>query len=241
MNRIYVGLILAMLTLVGMGLAFDNRGGVPYAVVKRFHDNTYVVTNNVVRDERVGIGSGVWIDERHLLTNCHVVKMFRELERDQAGYLVEFYNTVTLVSHDEQKVFKGEVLACDVGKDLALIRSHWPNHDIQPIDLEWRTPRFGAVIYSAGYHHNLPLSPKVGLMGKHGMVKGKNRVGVSMSLGPGDSGSPIFDRWGNLVALVTAIMAAHTSYGHVIQMAEIGVAIPGITINTFLDEAGYNE
>jgi S1-C subfamily serine protease len=226
-----------MLTLVGMGLAFDNRGGVPHAVTERFLDNTYMISNTTVLDERRGLGTGVWIDERHVLTNCHVAKMFEIITLHDIT--LEYYSEwdpVTIQNHNQTKAFKGEVVACDDDLDLALIKSYWPNHDAHPVKLDWRTPRFGSVIYSAGYHFGLPLSPKQGLMGKTHIIDGNARVIAAMSLGPGDSGSPIFNRWGDMVAMVSAIMAASTAYGEVIQQAEIGIAIPGISIATFLEE-----
>ena len=59
------GVVLAItLSLAALGLVFDS-GSIPKKVVKKFHNNTYVITDAINADNRNGLGTGVWLDERY--------------------------------------------------------------------------------------------------------------------------------------------------------------------------------
>ena len=229
------GVVLAItLSLAALGLVFDS-GSIPKKVVKKFHNNTYVITDAINADNRNGLGTGVWLDERYLLTNCHVAQTFEHLSEENGEAVIEYLG-IKAVSWDERKVFAMDVVACDMDRDLALLKSHWPNHDAIKVDVDWRTPPFGTEVYSAGYGLNQPLSPKIGYTGKVRLYKTGHRIGITMPIVSGDSGSPVFNKWGKLVGLVSAVYATRTFSGFVIPIANISIAVPGISIGTFLEE-----
>jgi S1-C subfamily serine protease len=224
---IAIGVILAW-------FLWDTTNGVPFYITKTLKDNTYVVSDRIAVENREGLGTGVWLDERHLLTNCHVAKAFVRQRKEEGKPMETYYEDPKLISYDGKKVFKGEILACDKEKDLALIKTYWPNHGAG-VSLNWRQPRFGSVLYSAGYHYNMAMSIKQGLAGLIEYHK-FHRLTISMPIGPGDSGSPVLNHRGELVALITAVRGATTVRGAFIQMSNITISIPGISIHTFLRE-----
>lgn len=226
----------AVFALAAAGWLFNNPGGVPRNVVNKFHTNTYVITNTSVIEKRFGIGTGVWLNEWYVLTNCHVAKAFERTYMDDGQSWTE-YEDIRAVKYDQSIQYNMEVIACDEDKDLALLKARWPNHEAEEIAINWVDPNFGQKLYSAGYRMNLPLAPKVGYAGEQLLIPGRGvRLNVTMPIAGGDSGSPIFDRYGRLRALVVSVYAFTTFMGNAVPVANISLAVPGISIATFLEE-----
>ncbi len=217
------------------GIAFDNPKGTPAWVSKTMLNQVYAVSDGVQR-KRTMIGTGLWIDDRHVLTNCHVMAAFATYYRDDEQLKKDYKNSFA-VDHTGTKVFEMEAVACDEETDLGLLRSRWPNHDAKPIVLDWRSLRFGEAIYSAGYGLNQPLSPKYGYAGVLQALGPQLVQFVTMPITPGDSGSPVFDRWGRLRSVLNRTYMAGTVSGSV-PVGSKTLSIPGWTVKTFLEEHG---
>jgi S1-C subfamily serine protease len=158
-----------------------------------------------------------------VLTNCHVADKFY-LGRGE-------YRPIYAVNYDESIKFKMNVVTCNNETDMALLKSHWPNHDVLPLNITRAAPNFGQIVYSAGYHEFLPLSPKVGYVGQHNFIRGDILMIMQMPLAMGDSGSPVFNKWGSLVGLVTSVYSMGP-----IPIADISFAVPIWDIRNFLQE-----
>ena len=74
----YTVSVMATLVVLSLGgIAMGNSKGIPSWIADKMVTNVYAVTTNVVVENRQGIGTGFWIDEWHLITNCHVTSAFR--------------------------------------------------------------------------------------------------------------------------------------------------------------------
>jgi S1-C subfamily serine protease len=150
------------------------------------------------------------------------------------------YKPARAVSWDRTSNYEMEVLSCDMIYDLAVLRSKWPNHEAKKISIKWRPPTLGTEVFSAGYRMGLPLAPKVGYYGVRQTQLPKPRVGITIPVASGDSGSPVFTADGKLVALVSAVYGYSNYQGNVIPIANITMAIPGIIIKIFVEETIYD-
>lgn len=222
-----------------VGLAYDNPKGMPSRLSKVMTNQVYAVTDNVVPSKRKRLGTGVWIDSRHVVTNCHVAGQYASTTWSGEGnnkVKTVTYSHPKAVNHDLSKVFEMEVLSCDYDNDLALLRSHWPNHDAETLKVDWRALRFGEAVYSAGYGANQPLSPKYGYAGVLSYASNRPRQYATMPITSGDSGSPLFDKWGRLRGLLNKAYMVSTITGVGIPVADKSVSVPGFVLNLFLEE-----
>jgi len=239
MKAIMIALSISIASILGW-FYVESTAGIPAAMGQLMRTNVYEITNSSEPSYRRGSGTGVWLDKHHILTNCHVASMFGVIEFEDGKPLPIRYEGAMALSHDHKHVFKVNVLACDEANDLALLYSWWPNHDVQDVDVNWTTTRFGSAAYSAGYGMGLPLSPKTGYFGSRDQAGNKTaRLAVTLAVAPGDSGSPVFDRRGDLRALLSATAATTTYSGMLVPIGSLARTIPGLSILTFLKEAGY--
>lgn len=205
----------------------------PISQVKLYEDSVV----RVMAPERdtwgwEGHGTGVWIAPRLILTNCHVVKG----DLDEVSW--------PIVDHDRSVKFTGTREACDVTKDLALVRTNYPNPDFIPITIG--DSAVGDKIHSAGFGMGRILSMKQGVVGYD--IEDPNRASQFMtnfSAIPGDSGSPVYNEDNNLVGLIstTLVPRTRTMAGPISLGVYPGTAgaIYSYNIRTFLEEYGYAE
>ncbi len=120
-------------------------------------------------------GSGFWINETQLITNCHVVY--------GAG------NTVTVENYDRTLILPVSVKACDRDADMAiLVYSEDMPVDVMPTAISEDIQK-GQVIYGPGY----PLGGSLLLSMGHYMgpdPRWGNRPIITADVIFGDSGSP---------------------------------------------------
>ena len=135
---------------------------------------------------------------------------------------------VNVTLHDD-RWFKGNVVKTDVHLDLALIRIK---------------ARFGTFVHLASARDMIAMGEKLYSIGCPinlngtvfpGVVNGPQRRAddlifwqVSMKIHPGSSGSPVFDKMGNLVAVIK---------GRYRGVDSVGFLIPFDTVRQFLKEA----
>lgn len=217
-----------------IGLAYDNPKGTPPWVAKTMLNNVYAVSDRVYSENRVSLGTGFWIDERHMITNCHVAGAFQRKEWPEPGVSVTTYKDTFATNYDETKTFRMKTVLCDEETDLALLKSYWPNHDARLVTIDWRTPRFGEALYSAGYGINLTLTPKYGYTGIR-VYDGVSSVRVTMPIVGGDSGSPVFDKWGRLRGVINKAAMQQTMFGFV-PVADRAMMIPALEVMLLLEE-----
>lgn len=172
-------LILAVLFLAGCA-GIPQGQSIPAKV-------TEWATTNVwqVHTDR-SAGSGFWINDRNMVTNCHVV-------RGQT--------TVTVENNTRSMVLPMTVRACNGDEDLALL-VYTPDGPVpfEPMDTEIAQAKRGQVLYGPGYPLGGSLVTTTGhYQGRD--VRYSHRTVVTTTTIFGDSGSPAvyLDRWGDIV------------------------------------------
>ncbi|HEY2252418.1 MAG TPA: trypsin-like peptidase domain-containing protein, partial [Planctomycetaceae bacterium] len=134
--------------------------------------------------------TGFVVHNRHILTNRHVVE-----DADALKLEIE--------TKSGPRVFSGSIVAISSKFDLALIKA--PDCDIAPLELSLDAQPRGTDIMILGY----PVSQILGktIKSTRGTVSGGN--GREMLLfdaaaNPGNSGGPVCDKRGNVVAVLTS-------------------------------------
>jgi len=159
-----------------------------------------------------GVGSGIIIDENgHIITNNHVVERTTKVE-------------ITL---SNGKMVPGRVLGADPSTDIAVIEAS--TEDLTPAELgDADNLKVGQVVLAIGNPFGLAGGPTV----TAGVVSALNRtiqsekgvledlIQTDAAVNPGNSGGPLVDTRGRVVAITTAIIP----FAH-----GIGFAVP---INT---------
>ncbi len=158
------------------------------------------------------LGSGVIINEDgYILTNNHVI---------------EGVDEITITLHNE-KEYKAEIIGADSMTDLALIKASEKLSDFKVAELgnsdklqvgDWVM----AIGNPFGYGHTIT----VGVVSAKGRVLGQlsryaDFIQTDASINPGNSGGPLFNIYGEVVGINTAIAS-----GGIAQSAGIGFAIP---------------
>lgn len=215
-----VGVVLWLVLVLGAAaLVWNDRQVDPAALLE---SNTYRVTTTEFNEEyRGGVGTGVWLDERTFITNCHVAA---QAAPD---------HTMSITNHTGTEVYKMDVVACDKGMDLALLRPLRPNKSVTRV--RFGTPRFFEKILTAGYGFGMNLTPKVGVIGllMDAGLSTKSRQ-LTFPVAPGDSGSPVFNEDGELVCVVNAGFLTKTFNGATVPLADRALCIPARAVRVFL-------
>jgi S1-C subfamily serine protease len=154
-----------------------------------------------------GHGSGFFIDKRgDILTNAHVV-----------GDALH----VRIVLADREKEAVGEVLRSDKARDVALVRlmDETAVPAVLPFRKDW--PGVGEKVYAIGAPRDTRLQDSVtsGIVSawrKNFAVMGARQdfIQSDVTVQPGNSGGPLLDQNGNIVALADAgLMSNDNSTG----------------------------
>lgn len=131
-------------------------------------------------------GSGFWIDNETMLTNCHVIG-------DEKKVLVQ--------SSDLKLNKKMDVVACNENMDLAMLKYRDSEElDFAPEEtiISNEIPRVGRMLYGPGYPGGFPLHITTG----HWQRKVDGGYLTSLATFIGDSGSPAITWDGKKVIVV---------------------------------------
>src|SRR5579875_928756 len=155
-----------------------------------------------------GLGSGVIVSpDGYILTNNHVIGGAEEIN-------------VTLM---DKREFKAKVVGKDPKTDLALIKID-AKEPLQAATLgSSAKTQVGDWVVAIGNPFGFSLTVTAGIVSAKGRVLGgnyDNYIQTDASINPGNSGGPLFDVYGNVVGINTAI------YSRTGEYAGIGFAIP---------------
>jgi len=156
--------------------------------------------------ETKSLGSGVIINkEGYIVTNNHVVENAKEI----------------LVTLSTEKDFEAEVIGRDKKTDLALIKIEAKDDlPVAPLGDSDKL-KVGEWVIAIGNPFGLAETVTTGIVSAKGRVIGAGPyddfIQTDASINPGNSGGPLFNFWGEVVGINTAIVA--TGHG-------IGFAIP---------------
>jgi peptidoglycan hydrolase-like protein with peptidoglycan-binding domain len=162
----------------------------PQDVFRRVSGSVFVLgaftDRGPARDPDINQGSAVAVSNRHLLTNCHVVK----------GADVVFVLR-------EGSVLKADVISANADADRCVLRTE---ADL-PVFVGVRPfadLNVGEPVYSIGAPQGLELSMATGIVSSKRTFDGGTRfVQTSAPISPGSSGGGLFDAYGNLVGITT--------------------------------------
>ena len=135
-----------------------------------------------------GTGTGFLIDDRSLLTNCHVVEPYRR---------------VAVELRDKQRV-SAKVRRLNPFRDLAVIEVEEPlEHDVLPLSPEGQL-RAKQPVSILGYPVGLPLSLTEGVVSHpRQLLDGQYFLQTDAAINPGNSGGPILDDGQQVVGVTT--------------------------------------
>jgi serine protease Do len=153
-----------------------------------------------------GTGSGFLIDERHLVTNAHVVAPYRQ---------------VAVESRDRSRIL-GSVRRVHPLRDLAIVELHSPlNGEVlklaEDVGLKPKQP-----VHILGFPVGLPLSLTEGVISHpHQLMDEQYFVQTDAAINPGNSGGPMLDDDRHIVAVTTCKLNAAEAVGFGIPVADV--------------------
>ena len=154
-----------------------------------------------------GRGSGVFLSDSQILTNHHVIKIIMRGYPENSKY---YFNISTAVeNHSKQRTFVRSVRWYDTTDDIALVQlnsplsnafapEHGSLNDLKLLDTLFTIGNPAGVTFTASQGHLTNKNPSAtGLC--------RNCITYSIPVGGGNSGGPVFNREGELVALIAGV------------------------------------
>ncbi len=158
-----------------------------------------------------GTGSGFLIDDRFLLTNCHVVAPYRQ---------------VAIEKRDKQRI-AGTVRRIHPKRDLAIVELASPlTGELLPLS---HTDALGSkqAVHIVGFPVGLPLSITEGVVSNpKQQLDGQEFVQTDAAINPGNSGGPMLDEHKRVVAVTTCKLD---------EADMLGFGIPASDVHTFVE------
>lgn len=139
-------------------------------------------------------GSGFFVDERHVITNRHVIEDGAQAE-------------VTLKNGRRYAV--AGIVADDADNDLVLLRINIPGDaGHRPLPINASEPRKGEEVYVLGAPRGLEFSVSRGIVSAIRSYEGRTSdrvVQTDASISPGNSGGPLINAAGEVIGVATFI------------------------------------
>lgn len=187
-----------LLTIVAMAVYIGSTQKLP--TVEDNLKSTVIIENG-----EAGIGSGVIVDSTHVLTAFHVV-------RDNTAP----FKSVIFFGTGERKN-PAKIIAIDTTSDLALLELDKPT-EFPAATFQCKTPTIGSEIYAVGAPFNYRWMIRWGHVASGEFLQQngqyfppeqflQNEMLYSSDLlaMPGNSGGPVFNRYGKVSGIVDAI------------------------------------
>ncbi len=139
-----------------------------------------------LKAQRVRFGSAVAMDERTLVTNCHVIDEMPVIWLRQGG-----------------QVIRAVPSGGDGATDRCQLTVSPGRLSAVPGVRPWEDLRVGETVYSIGAPKGLEATLGQGLISGLRTIKGVRYVQTSAPISPGSSGGGLFDAAGNLIGITT--------------------------------------
>lgn len=157
-------------------------------------------------------GSAFMIDGKgYLLTNAHVLKGSR-----------------AVVANNEGQEFKADIVYVDNQKDLAIIKITDSDYEpVRSLPYDLKTSKFdlGADVFTLGYPRNAITYNEGYLSALSGFDGDTATVQISLLANPGNSGGPVFNRYGDVVGILSTREANAQGVTFAIKTKEIFHAV----------------
>jgi len=162
----------------------------------RLAPSVWVVRTYDQDNLRLGQGSAVAIGPQSLVTNCHVLKKAKRVE----------------VSH-ESTALAATLELWDVSVDLCQLKV--PGLTASAVELaDEASLQVGQPVYALGAPQGLELTLSSGLISSLRLDPKTRQIGLiqtSAPISPGSSGGGLFDEFGRLIGITTAMIAAENA------------------------------
>ncbi|MFB9067489.1 trypsin-like peptidase domain-containing protein [Pseudofulvimonas gallinarii] len=164
-----------------------------------------------------GTGTGFLIDERHLLTNSHVVAPYRE---------------VAVEMRDRSRVL-GTVRRVHPRRDLAIVELERPMTERVLELADEDVQRAKQPVHILGFPVGLPLSLTEGVVSHpRQLLDDQVFIQTDAAINPGNSGGPMLDDAQRVVAVTCSKLDAAESVGFGIPVADVRAFIAGFRTQT---------
>ncbi|WP_286934691.1 MULTISPECIES: S1C family serine protease [Aminobacterium] len=142
--------------------------------------------------EKIHQGSGFFLEKSGLLlTNYHVIHDSQE---------------IAVETEDGEFYIVRAIIAQDAEKDLALLGTATPSNKIVPVSFAPSVPPTGSEIVTIGTPEGFSHTLSNGILSSVKRGKDRDIVQFTAPVSPGSSGSPLFDKNGQVIGIVTAQM-----------------------------------
>ena len=176
------------------------------------------------------MGSGFFIDERHVVTAAHVVEDATELS----------------IQTESQAALAATVLDLDIGHDVALLRTE-PQSGLAPLRLREQEVRQASELAVIGFPlgvHSPQISDGI-VSGSSEPVEYADRVVESVfttnaSTNGGNSGGPVVDRFGEVIGLVSGGVEWAGAPDALRPVEGVNYIVPATTIAPFVTEWAFH-
>ncbi|HUG94068.1 MAG TPA: trypsin-like peptidase domain-containing protein [Planctomycetaceae bacterium] len=179
-----------------------------------------VVRIDVQDEEGSGNGSGFVVDQDGIVaTNYHVI----------AGVT----RATVVFSDGGQAQVIGHVLL-DAGRDIALLKINYPAEKLKPLKLSASLPRKGESVVAFGAPLGLSFSASEGIVSgirTQEELAGFNKqaegewIQTTTPISPGNSGGPLVNHQGEVVAMNTAVLSEGQNLNFAISSVDIARAV----------------
>lgn len=162
-----------------------------------------------------GLGAGVFIDSKHVLTANHVVDSDSKI-------------MVKTISGNQ---YEGKIISSNQNVDLALLEVNTPGETITPIHFA-QSYAVGETAIAIGHPDGLNYSVSKGIISFTNRQidnNGANLIQVDTAISPGNSGGPLVDIDGNLIGIVNEKISGKATEG-------IGFAVSLDEIKKFINK-----
>ncbi|MFQ3671121.1 MAG: trypsin-like peptidase domain-containing protein [Verrucomicrobiia bacterium] len=203
----------------------------PYDLfIERFFGGGVYGSGRTLRKPVRSLGSGLIVSpDGYIVTNAHVVQRAREV-------------TIKVTLHDKTD-HEARVLRAVEDLDLALIKID-SNRPLAHFDLNRLSPNLLAqTVVAIGNPVGYESSVSKGILSardrtlRFGDMVMEGLLQTDAAINPGNSGGPLIDGAGQLVGLSTAKMGTVPGENRLIQVENIGFAIPGERVKAFVEES----
>lgn len=216
-GAVVVGVLIALLCPVT--LARQQKDPLP-ELVRLIKPSAVAVETFDSRGDRLGRGSGFFIDSDRVVTNRHVI---------EGAYRAEVHTSTGNVS-----VVKG-VLAIDAEGDLAVLKIDPPPEVIRPLALEKTSPQEGESVVVIGNPLGLEGSVTNGIVSAVRDIPTFGRIiQITAPISAGSSGSPVVNMRGQVIGVATLQITGGQSVNFAIPSERIS-QLQGASIMSLSD------
>lgn len=149
-----------------------------------------------IKQKSTSLGSGFFIDEKHVVTNYHVIK-------DATDVKITTYN---------KKDYKASIVGFDEKSDLAVLKISGDVKDAKPVAFgSSDMSRIGDIVFAIGNPFGLGGSVT------HGIISAKARslfdgsydhfIQIDAAINRGNSGGPVFNPCNEVIGISTALVS----------------------------------